>query len=63
MAVFTGETYAVDIDRDGVTDLVGAGAGQGGNDDVAVALGDGAGGFDDPVLTSTGAGPPRVRRP
>ena len=54
LTVFTSDVHAADIDGDGVADLVGGGSGQGGDDDIAVALGNGDGTFADPLFTSTG---------
>ena len=54
MTHFPTDTEVADMNDDGVADLVGGGSGQGGQDDMAVALGNGDGSFADPILTSTG---------
>ena len=53
LTTFTSDVAIADVDGDGVADLVGGG--QGGQDDIAVALGTDAGGFAAPVFTTTGA--------
>ena len=55
LTAFTSDVAVVDVNKDGIADLVGGGSGQGGQDDVAVAAGTGAGAFSAPVFTSTGA--------
>ncbi len=54
MSFFPTDTDVSDMNNDGVADLVGGGSGQGGQDDMAVALGNGDGSFAAPVLSSTG---------